>query len=237
MRNPPWHHDELILALDLYFRHNPAHISKTHREVVALSKILRSLPLHGDRPDELRFRNPNGVYMKLCNFLRFDPNYKGRGLQAGSSLEKEVWDEFANDRARLAQVAAAISSRAHKPRGEEKTLNAVDEEEDFPEGKVLFRAHRSRERNRTLIKRAKELALKKHGELRCQACGFSFREKYGALGEGYIECHHTVPISQIAPGAKTKIADLALLCSNCHRMVHRRRPWLTVSDLPRLFAK
>jgi UDP:flavonoid glycosyltransferase YjiC (YdhE family) len=32
--------DELILALDLYYRHNPLRISKSHSEVVALSKTL-----------------------------------------------------------------------------------------------------------------------------------------------------------------------------------------------------
>jgi len=59
---------------------------------------------------------------------------------------------------------------------------------------------------------------------------------FGKLGADYIECHHTVPISQIAPRAKTKVADVCLLCSNCHRMAHKRRPWLTVGGLKALLA-
>jgi 5-methylcytosine-specific restriction protein A len=138
-RNPPWHRDELILALDLYFRHPPAHISKEHPEVRALSKLLNQLPIHADRPDAVRFRNPNGVYMKLCNFLRLDPSYKGKGLQTGGGLEEKVWKEFAEDRARLAETAEAIHARLAHPSTTESVTLPEDEEDEFAEGKVLFR--------------------------------------------------------------------------------------------------
>jgi len=234
MRNPPWHRDELILALDLYFRHPPAHISKEHPQVRALSNVLSALPIRQDRPDAARFRNANGVYMKLCNFLRLDPTYNGKGRQAGGALEEKVWTDFAGDRARLAQTAQAIRDRISRPVANESISVPEDEEDEFPEGKVLFRAHRSRERNRKLVETAKRISLKKPGTLACHACGFDFRARYGALGEGYIGCHHVVPVSAITPGTKSKVSDLALLCSNCHRMIHRRRPWLSMSDLTAL---
>jgi 5-methylcytosine-specific restriction protein A len=107
-RNPAWTRDELILALDLYFRHHPSHISNSHPEVRKLSETLNLLPIHKDRPDSVRFRNENGVYTKLCNFLRFDPNYHGKGLTHGNA---EVWKEFADDKKRLTQVASAIRQR------------------------------------------------------------------------------------------------------------------------------
>jgi 5-methylcytosine-specific restriction protein A len=71
-RNPPWTRDELILALDLYFRVSPLHTSEKHPKIVALSAILNRLGVHEEVPDQDHFRNPNGVYMKLCNFLRAD---------------------------------------------------------------------------------------------------------------------------------------------------------------------
>jgi predicted HNH restriction endonuclease len=40
-----------------------------------------------------------------------------------------------------------------------------------------------------------------------------------------------VPVSTLRPGTKTKLADLALVCSNCHRMIHRRARWLTIDEL------
>jgi 5-methylcytosine-specific restriction protein A len=55
--------------------------------------------------------------------------------------------------------------------------------------------HRKVERNRTATKKAKEF----HGT-RCQACDLSFSERYGELGEGFIEAHHLKPISSLEGG-------------------------------------
>jgi hypothetical protein len=106
-----------------------------------------------------------------------------------------------------------------------------DDEQSFPEGKLKYRLHRIKERNRKLSKAAKDARLRELGELLCDVCGFSFRERYGDLGDGYIEAHHTVAISQLKKETPTKINDLALVCSNCHRMLHRKRPWLGMSEL------
>ncbi len=65
MRNPKWTRDELILALELYFRCKPSKINKEHPEVVRLSKLLNSLPIHPQKEKYEKFRNPNGVYMNL----------------------------------------------------------------------------------------------------------------------------------------------------------------------------
>jgi len=238
-RNPAWTRDELILALDLYFRHPPGHISKNHPEVRKLSNLLNALPIHTDRPDAERFRNENGVYTKLCNFLRLDPSYSGRGLTHGGVEEESVWEEFAGDSKRLADVARAIRENAGSHDSQQRLLRVPrasqlteePEEDEFPEGKVLYRTHRARERSRTLVEAAKRHAMKSGGNLSCQACGFVFSERYGALGDGYLECHHIIPVSELRPSARTKVVDIALLCSNCHRMVHRRRPWLRIDQL------
>jgi 5-methylcytosine-specific restriction protein A len=236
-RNPPWARDELILALDLYFDHRPTSISKTHPAVVALSKVLNDLPIHGDRPDALRFRNPNGVYMKLCNFLRCDPTYNGTGLQRGAQAEEGVWNEFAGNRALLKRTADAIRTGASAPEVSKQEERAADEEEEeFPEGKVLYRLHHARERSVGLREKAKAAALEKKGCLACAACGLDFHAKYGEVGRGYIECHHTIPVSELQPDSTTKLKDVVLLCPNCHRMVHRRRPWLSVKELGLLLA-
>jgi hypothetical protein len=122
MRNPPWARDELILALDLYFRIDPLKTSETNPEIVALSGLLNALRIHTDRPDSVRFRNANGVYMKLCNFLRLDPSYSGIGLKAGSKGDARVWEEFANNREGLRLAAATIrASAVHTPSEEDES--------------------------------------------------------------------------------------------------------------------
>ena len=91
MRNPKWHRDEIILALDLYSRLEPGQISSTNSDIQELSILLNQLPIHDVRPDEAKFRNPNGVSLKLGNFLAIDPTYSGKGMQSHSKLDKKVF--------------------------------------------------------------------------------------------------------------------------------------------------
>lgn len=230
-RNPRWTRDELILALDLYFRVNPLQTSETHPEIVALSDLLNRLPIHPRSDFGESFRNPNGVYMKLCNFLRFDPSYSGDGLTRGGKLEEEVWQEFA-DRKRLSATAAAIRANHHfvgAPATEEERL--LDENEEFAEGRVLTLLHKRRERNPKLVRKKKAQVRAETGTLACEACGFDFRAAYGVLGDGFAECHHRKPVSELQDSQTTKLKDVAIVCSNCHRMLHRSRPWKTVEQM------
>lgn len=233
-KNPPWERDELILALNLYFDTDGGRIGNADSRIEGLSELLNRLPIHEHRPDARRFRNANGVWMKLANFRRFDPSYPGKGLTRGNKLEQDVWNEFFNNREYLSQVASAIASggvsldRRYSP---EDT-----EEAEFPEGRVLYRLHRSRERNSRLVAALKSAALR-DGTLYCTICRFDFEKQYGEIGRGFIECHHTLPISEYKARMVTKLQDLVLVCPNCHRMLHRRRPWLTVEKLASVLAK
>jgi len=77
--------------------------------------------------------------------------------------------------------------------------------------------------------RAAEFAKAHHG-YKCQACLMSFSDMYGDIGAEFIEAHHIVPLSDIEERDYTP-DDFAVLCSNCHRMIHRwpdpdkPRPW------------
>ncbi|SDY90675.1 5-methylcytosine-specific restriction enzyme A [Citreimonas salinaria] len=63
-----------------------------------------------------------------------------------------------------------------------------------------------------------------------------FSEIYGELGAGYIEAHHKVPVAQLKDGSKTKISDLAALCANCHRIIHKNN-LMPVEELAKLLAE
>lgn len=118
-----------------------------------------------------------------------------------------------------------------------KIIEDVDDGLYVLEGKPILRLHAKRERNTTLIKRKKESTLQVTGKLECEVCGFEYSKKYGELGEGYIECHHNNPLSLNDDIVKTKLEDLTLLCSNCHRMIHRRKPWLTAKELKDIYGR
>lgn len=235
-RNPPWTRDELILALDLYFRANPLHTSEKNPEIRALSRLLNELPVHAERPDRAVFRNPNGVYMKLCNFLRFDPDYKGKGLTRGGKEEEAVWKDFAADRARLRSTAAAIRKAHDTITPTEVSSEVPSTDEEFPEGRILTALHKRRERSPILTRRKKAAVLAATGALGCEVCGFDFRARYGDLGNGFAECHHKVPLVDLRGATRTKLDDLAIVCANCHRMIHRSQSMLSIAELRALIT-
>lgn len=230
---PTWVRDELILALDLYFRHRPKMLDKGHIEVIELSELLRELPLHQGAHYFPRFRNPSSVAMKLANFRRLDPDFPQAGLSAGSKGDREVWDEFFTARPRLRKIARAIRTNYRLLSDNEQ---AVSEPEAVgaPEGRILYRLHRIRERKPDLVKKKKSAVLRQTGKLACEVCAFDFSLVYGELGYGFAECHHTKPIEALLPGAITYLSDLAIVCSNCHRMIHAHKPALTIHDLRQL---
>lgn len=116
----------------------------------------------------------------------------------------------------------------------EVVLQLMDSDE-FCEGKVSYVKHIVRERNRELIATAKTNFKRNHnGKLYCEICGFDFANTYGEIGNDFIEAHHTKPVSKMQEGEKTKVEDIAMVCSNCHSMIHRRKPWLTLEQLKKI---
>lgn len=111
------------------------------------------------------------------------------------------------------------------------TFNNPLESEDFPEGGLVERMHKFRERNRDLVREAKAKFKAVHKRLFCEVCQFDFEKQYGSTGLDFIEAHHLKPVHELEAGHKTKVEDLAMLCSNCHRMAHRTRPWPTIQKL------
>jgi hypothetical protein len=104
---------------------------------------------------------------------------------------------------------------------ETKLTEIADEFEPIGiEGQGKIAIHLRYERNNGLIRKIKESAIKANPMLNCEVCGFSFFEKYGELGQGFIEAHHKRPLSETKE-TKTTRDDIALVCSNCHKMIHR----------------
>ncbi|WP_235005857.1 HNH endonuclease [Nocardiopsis sp. JB363] len=130
--------------------------------------------------------------------------------------------------------AAAESIRQGVRSGELIDLPPVEEEveQDISalEGRLLIRKHYARERNRKLRSQKIDKVLAQGSPIACEACDFDFARTYGPRGGNYIEVHHIVPLHHIGE-SKTRLDDLALLCANCHRMIHVSRPWLTVDEL------
>lgn len=117
---------------------------------------------------------------------------------------------------------------------QENYVDLTEDDISFPEGKKVLRKHIVYERNPKLMIEAKRRFKELYGKLFCEICEFDFEEKYGEIGEDFIEGHHTIPVSEMKDGDETKIEDIVMVCSNCHKMIHRKRPWLSKRKIKQL---
>lgn len=122
-------------------------------------------------------------------------------------------------------------------------LSTIDEEFAVKlmgnEGRVKYSLHKRYERDSGFIRQSKQkYILETKGRAPCQVCDISFKEFYPKVGKDYIEAHHKIPLHELNKGRKTKYEDLAFVCANCHRMLHRPqgKKYLSVEQLKRIIA-
>lgn len=115
---------------------------------------------------------------------------------------------------------------------EEVTDTVAGFEPGLPEGaKIRVEVNRY---ERSPTNRAACIA---HYGCTCRVCGFDFAKQYGMLGTDYIEVHHRVPVSAMGGSYRVDpIKDLVPVCANCHAMLHRAQPPLTVEALSEIIA-
>ncbi len=172
--------------------------------------------------------------MKLNNFKSIDPTYTDTGkvgLWRTSKEDKSVWSDYSNSFKELNQIANAIVKNIDQIPTAPTTNENSNDVAVASEGRLLSRIHKTRERNKALVNKKKRLAIQKNKTIACEACGFDYSTVYGAIGENYIEAHHNKPLHTLLPDTETTLNDLTLLCANCHRIIHRNHPWLTVEEL------
>jgi 5-methylcytosine-specific restriction protein A len=234
-RNPPWTWDEVVLACDLVRDNGWAYLAEEDPRVIELAQLLQRLPAHPPQTRTPTFRNAAGVARKTADIATQHPDYIGTPTRGGQH-DRPVLLEFLADPDRMAAVANAI-----REAGTTSTAAAGPPELDLDdqpasEGGLLERRHLVRERDPQLRRRKIATVLRAGLRVCCETCSFDFEQVYGPHGHQYIECHHRLPLHESGP-VKTRLGDLALLCSNCHRMIHRRKPWLTVEQLATLITQ
>ena len=133
---------------------------------------------------------------------------------------------------------------ALKEQGFDKRQIEREIERDFggiiiEEGALKKTTINQRKRSRKLRKlKVAQVKRVNAGRLPCEICGFDFKLEYGELGKDFIHIHHIEPVHEMdIRGTRTQV-DAALrkvvpLCSNCHSMIHRKRPFLSIEELKR----
>jgi 5-methylcytosine-specific restriction protein A len=223
--NPNWTREEVILAIELYNRVEESIPGPNDQRVIALSEELRSLPYHKEASKVASFRNPAGVAFKLQNIRQVA---KGRGLSHIARVDREVWKEFGGDKAAAEGAAARIRNGIRITKADEPT----DDDFEFAEGRAVTEAHKRIERNKSIRKQLLR-ARRKAGELRCEICANTGEVVDDAIQEAIFEAHHTKLIARTGE-VHTKLSDMALLCANCHRLIHRlmnlRKSWVSIKE-------
>jgi len=226
VRSPPWVEDELLVVLDIYLKERRV-LEEYEPAVVSASELLNRLPLH-TQAGEPGFRTPDAVVLRLANFRAHDPSSSAKGMANSGRLAGVVWRQYATRPDSVARLVDAIREVATHDGGA-----AAGEPEDgeigVPEGRLLYRAHRGRERDPRLRARKLKQMSEGGGSPRCEACGLVPEAVYGPGTDRILECHHLSPLFQ---GERvTRLSDLAVVCSNCHGALHARGLSTTLDEL------
>lgn len=227
--NIKWVREELILVLDLYLDIWKEGTDQHHTRIIELAEILTLLQVCTQSKPSIR--TPSAVSLKLNSFLPLDDRYEKQGLKS-TKLVREVWNEFNGKREHLSNLASKIKNIARMG----QDISEIETEDVYSanEGKIFYRLHKLKERDSKLILLKKKDVLKKNGRLFCEVCNFNFEDFYGVIGQDFIECHHKKPISELRIEDETTLDDLAVVCSNCHRMLHRKKALLSIEDLKKM---
>lgn len=237
-KNPNWTYDETILALNLYFECKRKIPSKSDNRIDALSKLLRSHPFHKDfAKTSETFRNPAGICCKLKQ-LNNAANSSSKDATTGmwappSKMDKQVWEDYGDKIEQVKSLAASIKEKISTLELHPET----SEDETFLEGKLIMTVHKERERSPKL----RESFLKKRQSLKCDICGYVPNDLPEAYKESVFEIHHIKPLA-VSGAQETSHEDLALLCANCHRLIHhaisiRKEQWIDIKKAKTLLKK
>jgi hypothetical protein len=121
-----------------------------------------------------------------------------------------------------------------------ESLPETDLEDEITgkEGRMLTRIHAYKERDRKFSARAKKYyKMKNGGQLWCVACDLKPETLYDERGERCIEAHHKIPIEELQPDSIVHVDDMAMVCASCHRVIHSRKPCLTIEEVRALRPK
>lgn len=126
----------------------------------------------------------------------------------------------------LLEAILKLWKRPSVPPADEESAGdpaALAEELEALEGEQRQQMVRHRKREAALRAAKVAAALSRHGRLACEVpgCGFDFAQTYGSVGAAYAHVHHLQPLASRERPQQTRLSDLAIVCANCHAMIHR----------------
>ena len=163
-----------------------------------------------EQPQIQRLLNPSGyVYIFYRTDSSFPFTYAGTGIPKSSQSTIPVqitWELSNND----SEIPQAVNEYKHLWVGALKTVKVN-----------IF------ERNPV----ARKICLENKG-YKCSICGFDFQKIYGELGKKYMHVHFVRPLGEVRNEHEIDpVKDLEPVCPNCHAMLHKKRPAMSIEEL------
>ena len=186
-----------------------------------LSQKGRKQPAYEQSREHIRLIDDEGYQLKTFPMIYSDANKDEEGIGPGK-IEDFIPKLTSKSLKRIGNNWYASDAGINNILPEE-----VDTPEHYFEGVSKTVTINTYERNQD----ARVKCIKYHG-YNCAVCSFDFEKFYGTIGENYIHVHHIVPLSEIKKEYKLDpVNDLIPVCPNCHAIIHKTRPALTVEQL------
>jgi predicted HNH restriction endonuclease len=219
-----WEPIEYLIALNIWFENHKKISDK--KIILKVLKQLNHLSVYCSSYKELIPKDLSLVSKLIYDIENISKNNK---IDVSSKL-KHLFKICENDQSSLNNFMKMLRK--------EISLNICDTstkvDNFFYEGNKEVSLHLHTERNPNLVKAKKRQFIANNKSLFCEACNFNFEDYYGSHGANYAQAHHLKPLSELKEKTLINLRDLVLLCSNCHSMIHRYRPWLTIEQLKQI---
>jgi hypothetical protein len=157
--------------------------------------------------------------------------YKGQYSVEGFTTDAEEIALFANKA--TGRLSRVIFLRSADEQANQNVIfsDVGDDDHSATEGQKLWSQHFRRERKSGLVVAKKRQVLSEKGMLACEVCDFNFAKFFWPYVIDFCEVHHRTPLAEMKEGGQTRLADLAIVCSNCHHALHRIKPMPRVDEL------
>jgi 5-methylcytosine-specific restriction protein A len=149
--------------------------------------------------------------------------------------QSNIW--YANKDSRSKIFKNGLVVQLEKVINENNIDSTSNDEQKYFEGQLKSKVKEVFSMRRSAFARKKclEYYFPNNKNFKCILCGFDFEKQYGSMGVKFIEVHHieshTTKSKIIGEHEVNPIKDLIPICSNCHSIIHREKPAVTIERM------
>ncbi|PKP42282.1 MAG: hypothetical protein CVT93_05130 [Bacteroidetes bacterium HGW-Bacteroidetes-10] len=228
-----WTEEELILVLALYKELTYGQMHGRNAKVIAMSNLLRSLPIHDIKLHYNNFRSAASISLRLSNYRSCDPKCNSNGLRSsGKGLFKEIFTKYSNNDEQFYSMLSCIVKKykidLSKIISRDFVLNNISLEQQPIMSN--FQIHKNKETSSTFLNKVKNYYSRK--SISCSICNIDLNKIYGKLGEDAIE-YHCIKKNFInnSYNVEVSIGDYIQVCPSCHKILDKFYGKLDYNDL------